>query len=134
MYTMNRLRDKEIGSAMAETYSIITDVAALDPTHVQFTLASPNAEFPALLADYHALMLCKSVEDPMQNLIGTGALCLTPSEPRTVPSSKGTPTIGASTRRGPSYPTWMRSSSSTRRNSPVRYRALREAWLTSSWA
>ena len=38
VYTINRLRDKELGSVMAETYSIIRDVTADDPTHVTFTL------------------------------------------------------------------------------------------------
>ena len=45
IYSMGRLRSKELGSPMADIYANIVDVTADDPTHVTFTLKAPDSEF-----------------------------------------------------------------------------------------
>ena len=72
VYSMGRLRSKKLGSPMADIYANIVDVTADDPTHVTFTLKSPDSEFPSSLTDYRSLMLCKSVKDPNKEIVGTG--------------------------------------------------------------
>jgi peptide/nickel transport system substrate-binding protein len=76
VYTMDRLRDKKLGSPMAEAFSFIKSVVADDPTHVTFNLKTVTSTFPASLTDYRVMMLCKSVKDPMKNLVGTGPFML----------------------------------------------------------
>jgi peptide/nickel transport system substrate-binding protein len=76
VYTMDRLRSKKLGSAMADVYANIKSVTAPDPTTVVFTLSSVDSEFPASLTDYHTLMLCKSVKDPAKDAVGTGPFTL----------------------------------------------------------
>jgi|BarGraNGADG00312_2_1021985.scaffolds.fasta_scaffold19727_1 peptide/nickel transport system substrate-binding protein len=76
VYTMDRLRSKKLGSAMADVYANIKSVTAPDPTTVVFTLASVDSEFPASLTDYHTLMLCKSVKNPAKVAVGTGPFTL----------------------------------------------------------
>ena len=76
VYTMNRLRSKKLGSAMADVYANIKDVSAPDPTTVVFALGSVDSEFPASLTDYHTLMLCKSVKNPAKKAVGTGPFTL----------------------------------------------------------
>ncbi len=65
VYSFDRLRSEELGSPMADVYSNIKSVVADDPTHVTFNLKTPDSEFLASLTDYRAMMLCKSVKDPM---------------------------------------------------------------------
>jgi len=74
VYSFDRLKMPE--SPMADTYSNIESVVADDATNVTFNLKVPDSEFPALLTDYRAKMLCKSVEDPMAELVGTGPFVL----------------------------------------------------------
>ena len=76
VYTMDRLRSKELGSPMADVYANVKSIVATDPTTVTFTLKKVDAEFPASLTDYRALMLCKSVEDPAKEAVGTGPFVL----------------------------------------------------------
>jgi peptide/nickel transport system substrate-binding protein len=76
IYSFDRLRSKELGSPMADVYANIVDVVADDPTHVTFELETVDSEFPASLTDYRTLMLCKSVEDPMTEMVGTGPFML----------------------------------------------------------
>ena len=76
VYTMDRLRSKKLGSAMADVYVNIKDVSAPDPATVTFTLKSVDSEFPASLTDYHTLMLCKTVSNPKKNAVGTGPFVL----------------------------------------------------------
>jgi len=76
VYTMDRLRSKKLGSAMADVYANIKSVTAPDPTTVVFTLTSVDSEFPASLTDYHTLMLCKSVKGPAKVAVGTGPFTL----------------------------------------------------------
>ena len=76
VYTMDRLRSKKLGSPMADVYANIKSVVATDPTTVTFTLKNVDSEFPASLTDYRTLMLCKSVEDPAKEAVGTGPFVL----------------------------------------------------------
>lgn len=76
VYTFNRLRDKKVGAPTVSLYENITDIKAVDPTHVTFTLATPNPEFPADLGDYHAAVLSKDVADPKTERVGTGPFML----------------------------------------------------------
>ncbi len=47
VYSMGRLRSKELGSPMADIFANVVDVTADDPTHVTFALEKPDSEFPA---------------------------------------------------------------------------------------
>lgn len=76
VYSFDRLRSKELGSFMADVYSTIASVVADDPTHVTFTLSAADSEFPKSLTDYRSKMLCKSIKDPMKELVGTGPYTL----------------------------------------------------------
>ena len=76
VYTMDRLRSKELGSPMADVYANIKSVVATDPTTVVFTLGEIDSEFPASLTDYRTLMLCRSVKDPAKSAVGTGPFVL----------------------------------------------------------
>ena len=76
VYTMDRLRSKELGSPMADVYANIKSVDATDPATVTFTLKNVDSEFPASLTDYRTLMLCKSVKDPAKEAVGTGPFVL----------------------------------------------------------
>ena len=76
VYSFDRLRSKELGSPMADVYANIKAVVADDPPHVTFQLRKVDSEFPASLTDYRAKMLCKSVADPMKELVGTGPFTL----------------------------------------------------------
>jgi peptide/nickel transport system substrate-binding protein len=74
VYSFDHLKAKD--SPMAEVYSNIKTVTADDPTHVTFQLKNVDSEFPASLTDYRAKMLCKTVKDPMKELVGTGPFTL----------------------------------------------------------
>ena len=74
IYSFERLRAKE--SPMAGVYANIKDVVADSPTQVTFKLKAVDSEFPSSLTDYRAKMLCKSVADPMKELVGTGPFML----------------------------------------------------------
>jgi peptide/nickel transport system substrate-binding protein len=74
VYSFEHLKSKD--SPMAGVYANIKTVTADDPTHVTFQLAKPDSEFPASLTDYRAKMLCKTVADPMKELVGTGPFTL----------------------------------------------------------
>jgi len=76
VYSMDRLRDPDLGSPMVDVYANIDRVEADDPTTVSFYLKSVDSEFPYTLTDYRTLMLCKSVEDPMKEIVGTGPFML----------------------------------------------------------
>jgi peptide/nickel transport system substrate-binding protein len=76
VYTMDRLRSKELGSPMADVYANVAKVEATDPETVVFTLKKIDSEFPASLTDYRTLMLCKSVKEPAKEAVGTGPFVL----------------------------------------------------------
>jgi peptide/nickel transport system substrate-binding protein len=74
VYSFDHLKAKE--SPMADVYANIVKVVPVDDTNVTFQLKNVDSEFPASLTDYRAKMLCKSVADPMKELIGTGPFTL----------------------------------------------------------
>jgi peptide/nickel transport system substrate-binding protein len=74
VYSFDHLKAKE--SPMADVYANIVEVVPVDDTHVTFQLKNVDSEFPASLTDYRAKMLCKSIADPMKELIGTGPFTL----------------------------------------------------------
>jgi peptide/nickel transport system substrate-binding protein len=74
IYSFDHLKSKD--SPMKDVYANVKKVVAVDDTHVTFTLAKVDSEFPASLTDYRAKMLCKSVTDPMKELVGTGPFML----------------------------------------------------------
>jgi peptide/nickel transport system substrate-binding protein len=58
----------------------IVEMKALSPKQVSFTLSSGNADFPAILGDYHLVVVPKDHTD-WDNPIGTGAFTLESFEP-----------------------------------------------------
>ena len=74
IYSFERLKSKE--SPMAGVYENIEEVVADSPTQVTFKLKAVDSEFPSSLTDYRAKMLCKTVADPMKELVGTGPFML----------------------------------------------------------
>jgi len=74
IYSFEHLQSEE--SPMAGVYENIEEVVADSPTQVTFNLKAVDSEFPSSLTDYRAKMLCKSVEDPMTELVGTGPFML----------------------------------------------------------
>jgi len=76
VYSIDRMRDKKLGSPLVEILSGIVSVVLDDPTHVTVNLKSANAEFMGLLTDTRAKMLSKSVADPAKEFVGTGPFML----------------------------------------------------------
>ena len=76
VYSMGRLRSRELGSPMADIFANVVDVTADDATHVTFTLKKADSEFPSSLTDYRCLMLDKNVKDPNKEAVGTGPFML----------------------------------------------------------
>ncbi len=74
VYSFKHIQAK--GSPMAGVYANIMEVVPDSPTQVTFKLKDVDSEFPALLTDYRAKMFCKSVKDPMTELVGTGPFML----------------------------------------------------------
>lgn len=103
VYTMDRLRDVKLGSPMAKVYSNIASVTADDSTHVTFTLATPDGDFPKSLTDYRTLMLSKSV-DPKKELIGTGPFMLDSIAAESGATLKKNPTYWAKDDQGIQLP------------------------------
>jgi peptide/nickel transport system substrate-binding protein len=58
----------------------IKEIKAVSPSEVAFTLTGGNADFPAILADYHLVVVPKDFKD-WQKPIGTGAYTLESFEP-----------------------------------------------------
>jgi peptide/nickel transport system substrate-binding protein len=57
-------------------YANVASIAASDSSHVVFTLTNPNPEFPSDVADYHAAILSKAVQDPKTQWVGTGPFAI----------------------------------------------------------
>jgi len=72
VWTFNRLRDPDIGSATVDLYSNIVDIKAAEGNMVSFVLAEPNPFFLYDLSDNHALVLKSGTEDPSTEFNGTG--------------------------------------------------------------
>lgn len=76
VYSIERLRDPEIGSPLVGLFSSVESVEADGEHAVVFTLTTPDAEFPAELSDHHAVILSHSVDDPKSEWVGTGPFVL----------------------------------------------------------
>ncbi len=72
VFSYNRLRDPKVGAPTVELYKTVTDIKALDPYRVQFTLSEPNPEFPADAGEFHANIIPADTKDPAQMSIGSG--------------------------------------------------------------
>ena len=71
VYSLNLHRGKSSSAAAGQMKSVV-DVAKVSEHQIQVTLDSANAEFPALMTDYHILMVPNGFTD-WSNPIGTGA-------------------------------------------------------------
>jgi peptide/nickel transport system substrate-binding protein len=57
LFTVQRTLNPKTGSPVANLFSGITKMAKLDDYTVQFTLKTPNPDFPVAFADYHMCIL-----------------------------------------------------------------------------
>ena len=71
VYSMSRHMGEESTSAAKALLSEVTAVTAEDKHTVRFKLASPNADLPIYLGDYHTQIVPESFTD-FDNAIGTG--------------------------------------------------------------
>jgi peptide/nickel transport system substrate-binding protein len=104
VYSMDRLRDPKLGSAMVKVYSNIDTIVADDATHVTFTLKTPDGEFPKSLTDYRTLMLSKDTKTPKSELIGTGPFMLVSSAAESGAVLKKNPTYWGKDDKGQQLP------------------------------
>jgi peptide/nickel transport system substrate-binding protein len=72
IWSMDRLRDEDIGSPTSDLYANIEAVEAVGDNQVSFTLDQPNPFFLHDLSDNHALILKAGTEDPSTQFNGTG--------------------------------------------------------------
>jgi peptide/nickel transport system substrate-binding protein len=72
VWTFNRLRDTQVGSATVDLYNNIVDIQNSGTDTVRFTLAESNPFFLYDLSDNHALMLKSGTQDPSTEFNGTG--------------------------------------------------------------
>lgn len=69
-------------SVAKNVVSPITEMKALDPRTVSFTLEEGNADFPFLMSDYHLIMFpAENMKEAMEKGIGTGAYVLEEFDP-----------------------------------------------------
>ncbi len=80
VYSINLHRGPDTASGAATLFNAITGITASGKNEVTLTLDSPNAEFMAAFADYHALIVPKDFTD-WSNLVGTGGYLLEVFEP-----------------------------------------------------
>ncbi len=71
-FTFDRLRDKEIGAATANLYSIITSIETPDKYTIVFTLEQQNPDFLSQLGEYQAIITWSGTQDFNTEQIGTG--------------------------------------------------------------
>ena len=95
IFTFNRLKDKTIGAATADLYANISEIKAVDASHIQFVLAKPNPDLPADLGDYHAAVVASDTKDFKSTFNGTGPFMM----------DKFSPEDRAIFKRNPNY--WM---------------------------
>ena len=83
LYSINRLRDPEVGSAALPQVQEIEDVVALDDYTVRFDLSSPNGFFIESLSGVYFRMLPSDVDPALMALeeFGTGPFMLSHYEP-----------------------------------------------------
>jgi len=71
-FTIDRLRNPDVGAATVELYSNIADIAAPDASTIVMTLTKPNPDFLLDLGDYHALIVNSETTDFNTDHDGTG--------------------------------------------------------------
>jgi peptide/nickel transport system substrate-binding protein len=73
LFTYKRILDKEVASVLRVNFSIVTNIEAVDPLTVRFTLSVPYSDFAAAAAGYQAMIVSESVVDTLTtHPIGTG--------------------------------------------------------------
>jgi len=73
VFTFDRLRDPDVGSATVDLYSNMLKIEAVDDHTVRFTLEKPNPDFLTYdLNDYHALIMDRFTTDFETQWNGTG--------------------------------------------------------------
>jgi peptide/nickel transport system substrate-binding protein len=73
LFTYKRILDKEVGSVLRVNFSMVSNIEAVDPLTVRFTLTVPYADFAAATAAYQALIVSESMLDTLTtHPIGTG--------------------------------------------------------------
>ncbi len=80
LYSINRNRGKDSKSPIAGSLAGIEELKKLDDHQIQFTLASGNADFLYVLADFHLLVVPDGFTD-WSKPIGTGAFTLESWQP-----------------------------------------------------
>ena len=73
VFTYKRLMEKETASVLRAALSVVSNVEAVDPLTVRFTLSSPYTDLAAVTAQYQAQILSESIIDTITTKpIGTG--------------------------------------------------------------
>jgi peptide/nickel transport system substrate-binding protein len=73
LFTYKRILDKEVGCVLRVNFSIVSNIEAVDPLTVRFTLSAPYSDLPAAMAAYQALIVSESMMDTLTtHPIGTG--------------------------------------------------------------
>ena len=72
VWTVDRLRNEDIGSPTSDLFRNIEAVEAIGGNQVRITLNEPNPFFLFDLSDNHALILKTGTEDPATDFNGTG--------------------------------------------------------------
>ena len=73
LFTYKRILDKEVASVLRVNFSIVTNIEAVDPLTVKFTLSVPYADLPAAVAGYQAMIVSESTMGTLTTQpIGTG--------------------------------------------------------------
>jgi peptide/nickel transport system substrate-binding protein len=96
VFTFDRLRNPNTGAATSALYANVKEIAAVDPTHVRFTLDKANPDLPSDLGDYHSAVVAKDTADFRRTANGTGPFIL----------ERFSPEDRATFRRNPNY--WMK--------------------------
>ncbi|MBV1701915.1 MAG: ABC transporter substrate-binding protein [Hyphomicrobiales bacterium] len=89
IYSINMHRGKDSKSGAVGALKEITDVKKIDANTLEFTLDSPDADFPYVLTDFNVLMVPNGHTD-WANPIGTGAFVLEKFTPGVSISMKAT--------------------------------------------
>jgi peptide/nickel transport system substrate-binding protein len=73
VFTFKRILDKDVGSVLRVNFIAVTNIEAVDPLTVKFTLSAPYADIPAAVAAYQAAIVSESTVDTLTtHPIGTG--------------------------------------------------------------
>ena len=73
LFTFKRILDKEVASVLRVNFSIVSNIEAVDPLTVRFSLSVPYADLPAAVAGYQAMIVSESIMDTLTTRpIGTG--------------------------------------------------------------